>query len=93
MMSYFKVGEECILQSKSLPHLNGGCTVIEVLGRETRRTYSAIDKYHFTYNHSYVLSIKNPNHYSWCESALRKKHKPSTESLSTVIEELNKVKA
>jgi hypothetical protein len=91
-MSYFKVGEECILQSISQPQLNGDCTVIEVLNPKSRRTYLDNGRYELRCAYSYVVSIENPNHNSWAESALRKKHKPSTKSLSTMIEELNKVK-
>jgi hypothetical protein len=91
-MSYFKVGEECILQSQSEPQLNGDCNVIKVLAPMHRRVFSANGKCEYMFVQSYVLSIENPNGRSWSESALRKKHKPSTESLSTIIEELNKAK-
>ncbi len=91
-MSYFKVGEECILQSKQHPELNGDCIVLEVLAPESRRYHLGGDKWESVYGYNYVLSINNTKGLPWAEQALRKKHKPSTESLSTMIEELNKVK-
>ena len=92
-MSYFKVGEECILQSKMHPELNGECTVIKVFDDEIRLTYFSNGAEKMTGGYAYYLSIKNPSGRMWDESALRKKHKPSTESLSTMIEQLNKVRA
>jgi hypothetical protein len=91
-MSYFKVGEECILQSKCYPELNGVCVITEVLSDECRNVYSSNGKFEFRGGHAYFTTIKSNTGRAWDESALRKKHKPSTESLSTMIEELNKVK-
>jgi hypothetical protein len=92
-MSYFKVEEECILQSKAYPELNGDCVVKAIFGpRLARINYpdgTSIARVGF----GYTTTIKTPSGLEWDESALRKKHKPSTESLSTMIEELNKVKA
>jgi hypothetical protein len=92
-MSYFKVGEECILQSKCWPKLAGDCVVTAVHGPNRRRSIypdgTSITKVGF----GYATTIKNPNGHEWAEVALRKKYKPSTESLSTMIEELNKIKA
>ena len=92
-MSYFKVGEEAILQSKAHPELSGDCVVKAIFGpRLARINYpdgTSITRVGF----GYTTTIKTPSGLEWDESALRKKHKPSTESLSTMIEELNKVKA
>jgi hypothetical protein len=88
-MNYFKVGEECILQSKNHPELNGDCIVTRVLDDIPRRTHLAAGEVIIMGGYSYDTSIKNPNNYSWAEEALRKKHKLSTESLSSMIAELN----
>jgi hypothetical protein len=91
-VSYFKVGEECILQSKTQPELNGDCTVLKVGVKKRRKTNLVNGGYEFRNDHAYTTTTENPNGHTWASSALRKKHKPSTESLSTIIEELNKVK-
>ena len=78
-MSYFKLGEEVIIQGKIFKKFNGmEATVTEVLVRGQDTLYKTnldtiVTKY-------------------WLQESLRKKHKPSTKSLSTMIEELNKVK-
>ena len=78
-MSYFKLGEEVIIQGKIFKKFNGmDATVTEVLENRQDTLYktnldTSVTKY-------------------WFQESLRKKHKPSTESLSTMIEELNKVK-
>jgi hypothetical protein len=92
-MSYFKVGEECILQSKCHPELNGDCVVQSVTGPSMRHIMYPDGNKVRKIGFAYTTSIENPNRRTWAEGALRKKHKPSTESLSTMIEELNKVKA
>ena len=91
-MSYFKVGEECILQSKNYPELNGDCTVLRVLEDTPRITHFKGKASAITSGYAYITSIESHRGCPWDESALRKKHKPSTESLSTMIEEINKVK-
>jgi hypothetical protein len=91
-MSYFKVGEECILQSKGNPELNGDCIVTRVLDDEPRKIHLYNGETRIEGGCAYFTTIKNIEGYAWAESALRKKHKPSTESLTTMIEELNKVK-
>jgi hypothetical protein len=92
MMSCFKVGEECILQSQCHPRLNGDCIIKFVDGPSMRRLMYPDGKVVSKVGFSYGTSIENPNGRLWAEVALRKKHKPSTESLFTMIEELNKVK-
>jgi hypothetical protein len=90
-MSYFKVGEEVILQSKCNPELNGDCVVLNA--------FLTFGRHHFPdvvtqarAGYGYFTTIECPDGMAWDETSLRKKHKPSTESLSTMIEELNKVK-
>jgi hypothetical protein len=91
-MSYFKLGEECILQSKMHPELNGDCIVTEVIGCRRALVYRPNKKPVSELSCGYFTTIKSRDGFCWDESALRKKHKPSTKSLSTMIEELNKVK-
>jgi hypothetical protein len=88
-MSYFKVGEEVILQSTLYPELNGDCIVTEVLEPRPRLSHfrSGITK--VTSQYVYYTTISNSNNWPWAESTLRKKHKPSTESLSSMIAKLN----
>jgi hypothetical protein len=88
-MSYFKVGEECILQSRAEPQLNGDCIVIEVLPSKRRAEHLLNGKTIISNGHAYFTTTKDPDGLPWSESALRKKHKPSTKSLSSMIEELN----
>jgi hypothetical protein len=90
-MSYFKLGEECILQSECNPELNGECVVLKVFRTHGRTQYSN-GVIRIESGYGYITTIECPDDMRWDESALRKKHKPSTESLSTMIEELNKVK-
>ena len=92
-MSYFKVGEECILQSKAHPELNGDCVVKAIRGPRIARVNYPDGSTILEMGFGYTTTIKTPTGIEWDESALRKKHKPSTESLSTMIEQLNKVKA
>ena len=92
-MSYFKLGEECILQSERYPELNGDCIVLKVLDKKPRRGHFAGGVTKIMNTYSYIVTVESPNGFPWSERALRKKHKPSTDSLSTMIEELNKVKA
>ena len=91
-MSYFKVGEGVILQSVCYPELNGDCVItsIDPVKRDTT-FHDGTSKY--TGSKGYYTTIPCPLGASWDETALRKKHKPSTKSLSTIIEELNKVEA
>jgi hypothetical protein len=91
-MNYFKVGEEVILQSALHPHLNGDCVVLKVGEKKDRKINLVGGGQEIRHDYAYTTTIKTPNGNTWAESALRKKHKPSTESLSTMIEELNKVK-
>ena len=91
-MSYFKVGEECILQSSLYPELNGDCIVTEVLEPKIRTLSLGNGKTVRVNQCAYRTTIENEKSWAWAESSLRKKHKPSTKSLSTMIEELNKVK-
>ena len=94
-MSYFKVGEEVILQSVSAPELNGECSIIKVLPKIPRKIWFSSNESdcRTVTTHTYITTIPHSKGFSWGEPALRKKHKPSTKSLSTMIEELNKVKA
>lgn len=98
MKPLFQVGEEVVLQSKTHPELNGECTVMQVqkngdkyLNPDKNRIVTAIYRYgHF----SYFTSIRNPNGEPWAQCALRKKHKPSDQSLEDIIKEINsKVKS
>jgi hypothetical protein len=91
-MSYFKLGEECILQSANCPELNGECVITVVLRRRLRNFHLGNGETILTNKFAYHTTIKNPNGWGWSELSLRKKHKPSTKSLSTMIEELKKVK-
>ncbi len=88
-MSYFKVGEECILQSALHPHLNGDCVVLKVGEKKDRKTKIVGGGQEIRNDYAYTLTIKTPSGNTWAESALRKKHKPSNESLSSMIAELN----
>jgi hypothetical protein len=85
-MSYFKVDEEVIIQGKLFTKFNG----MEAMVTYVSRFPSELESGYYGYAYKTNLDT-NPLLY-WHEGSLRKKHKPSTESLSTIIEELNKVK-
>jgi hypothetical protein len=91
-MSYFQLGEECILQSALYPELNGDCVVTEVLKAKVRILVMGNGETRNINTCAYRTTIENNKGLAWAEVSLRKKHKPSTKSLSTMIEELNKVK-
>ena len=99
-MNYFKVGEDVILQSQMCPELNGEYSIREIL-RGGVVFYDEIRKARVRDDSDgigYLLDEAFEDDGSgfeikWHESSLRKKHKPSTESLLTIIEELNKVEA
>ncbi len=91
-MSYFKVGEECILQSKCLPELNGDCIITHVLSDIPRPTHLITGEIIIESGYSYDTTINNAQGHAWYESALRNKHKPSTNSSSTMTEELTNSK-
>jgi hypothetical protein len=88
-MSYFKVGEEVILQSTLYPELNGDCIVTDALESTPRVCHFANGINEISSGRAYYTTISNSNNWPWSESALRKKHKPSTESLSSMIAKLN----
>ncbi|UVN13478.1 hypothetical protein FBPa8_0014 [Pseudomonas phage vB_PaeP_FBPa8] len=91
---YFHVGEEVILQSVDRPDLNGEYTVRQVVvGRETyicRDTGSKIRTYPegVYYILEEVILLTDGFETSWCESALRKKHKPSDDSFEQMMDKL-----
>ncbi len=67
-MSYFKVGEECILQSAHCPQLNGECVITVVLRRRLRNFHFGNGETILTNNYAYPTTIKNHNVWSWSES-------------------------
>jgi hypothetical protein len=88
-MSYFKLGEECILQSVYSPELNGDCVVTAIEAPERRWHLKRDGEIGWATEFAYFTTIAHPNGYVWNESALRKKHNPSAESLSSMIAKLN----
>lgn len=104
MRPLFSVGEEVILQSVDLPHLNGEYIVEKILhgGEET---VCHITKFIYikSFNgmgYSYILGglsdkntlmsdgVTRELERSWYESALRKKHKPSGDSFENMIDKI-----
>lgn len=92
---YFHVGEEVILQSVSQPDLNGEYTVRQVLNADKtyicRATGNKIRPYPegFYYTLEEVVPLDHDGfEMSWCESALRKKHKPSDDNFQQMMDKL-----
>lgn len=95
---YFEIGEEIILASENRPELNGEyiikdvmppnrinyiCTVTGSLMRANTDFFCyALDGLVFE-----CRKTKNPSAF-WHQSALRKKHKPSEESFSEIMSNL-----
>tara|TARA_R110000851_G_scaffold262488_1_gene414963 strand:- start:436 stop:696 length:261 start_codon:yes stop_codon:yes gene_type:complete len=86
-MSLFNVGEEVIIQGKIFKGFNGMEATITYVSETPRRM---VGRY---FGFVYKTSLDTDDYLYWEEASLRKKHKPSTQSLSTMIEELNKVRA
>ena len=87
-MSYFKVGEEVIIQGAVFKEFDGMEATITYVSES--KVTGVMSGYH---GYMYKTNLDTNPVLKWLETSLRKKHKPSTESLSTMIEELNKVKA
>jgi hypothetical protein len=85
-MSYFKLGEEVIIQGKLFKEFNGMEATVTFVS--SMRILLASGYKGFIYK----TNLDTNPMLVWHETSLRKKHKPSTKSLSTMIEELNKVK-
>jgi hypothetical protein len=85
-MSYFKVGEEVIIQGAVFKEFNG----MDAIATHVTDTPRHMASGYFGY--TYKTNLDTNPILRWHETSLRKKHKPSTESLSTMIEELNKAK-
>jgi hypothetical protein len=82
-MSYFKLGEEIIIEGKLFTEFNG---------MEATVTYvspSPVELISGYFGYSYKTSLDTNPFLYWHETSLRKKHKPSTESLSSMIAKLN----
>lgn len=82
----FEVGEEVILQSKDFPEYNSPCVVISRVCTSMESELTGV----MTAGNYYKTDIQtdDPNSW-WIESALRKKHKPSDQSLEDMIAEIN----
>lgn len=91
----FKVGEEVVLQSRQTPHLNGDAIVIAgpLLANEANSCPHCGKNYKGCIGEGfgYYLStqIDNDCCVQFCESALRKKHRPSDKSFNELIKEIN----
>ncbi len=82
----FQVGEEVILCSKRFPDANGEAVV-------TCRFYGLSKNIHsgnIVEGWKYKTDVMPDRIHVWEESVLRKKHKPSDQSLEDMIAEINK---
>lgn len=99
MEQYFKEGEEVILRSKELPQYNGEYVVHAVLQKGdtvTCRLTGLVFPMHPDYSIGYLLDQPIPDGRTvfgreviWAQSALRKKYRPSEDSLEGIIGEIN----
>ena len=87
--AYFKVGEEVILESKSLPECNGEYTVLEVFpkGHVLKEAEGTV---YYCPDIGYAIGALPPAKFfdAWDQSSLRKKHPPSEESFSEMMGKL-----
>lgn len=93
---YFSVGEEVILQSKDSPELNGEYVVEAVFGegdtcsRTAGRRWINKNGYgYFLEGECHMAPDSECPRVVWRESALRKKHKPSTDSFTEMMSNIN----
>jgi hypothetical protein len=85
-MSLFTLNEEVIIQGTMFKLFNGmDATVTNVSDKKV-----LMPSGYFGY--VYKTNLDTNPFLFWLETSLRKKHKPSTKSLSTMIEEFNKIK-
>ncbi len=93
---YFQVGEEVILVSVKHPHVNGDYVVEDILPPN-----QTVDPY----NSNHLITKDGTAGYKleglddvgnsvwWTQNSLRKKHKPSTQSFSNLITNIEPIEA
>lgn len=101
---YFSVGEEVVICSKHYPEINGDNTIISVLNNdEMQLILTSMGDFHTTVSgYFYELDIDiearvnsgkptgvKINHLN--QSALRKKHKPSTDPFTEMMSNINEL--
>jgi hypothetical protein len=82
-MNLFNVDEEVIIK---------GVVCKSFDGMDATVTFVSNKKMHMIngyFGYVYKTNLDTNPSLSWLETSLRKKHKPSTESLSTIIKKLN----
>ena len=93
----FECGEKVMLVSKMRPDLNGPCTVLKVFyPGDPVGMIGDVQLVAHNGRCTYRLSIEAPIERSgglWCESALRKLPKPSSDSFTLMMSNLNRVPA
>lgn len=101
MRQLFSVGEEVILCSKNHPQYNGAYIVDKVVISGEKHTCRITGQSGNVRGGSselgYLLNVPHLDaiegvEIAWSQSALRKKHKPSTESFSEMMRNLNTIK-
>ena len=98
MNPYFSVGEEVILQSKDEPQLNGEYVVEAVFDEGETASTSPGKTWVNVNGYGYFLEGEYHTHPDsdcprvlWTESALRKKHKPSTDSFTEMMSNIDEL--
>ena len=101
MNPYFEVGEEVILCSTMHPEFNGEYLVIEALSGNEFASYIrnlgyrvAFDTGPFYYNLGFLIDTEEEGGfewYHWEQTALRKKHKPSTDSFTEMMSNIDEL--
>lgn len=85
MRQVFQVGEEVILQSLTYPELNGECVVLSVVENDDNLAWKDGKLVDVGTHYMYKTSVGS-NY--WSEIALRKKHEPSDDSFSQLMDKL-----
>ena len=89
---YFSVGEEVILVSVDYPELNGDYIILDVMP-PTGNIIRGRDGLMYRHNNlDYSIGEGGRNGLDhWAQSALRKKHKPSTDSFTEMMSNINEL--
>ena len=97
---YFEVGEEVILVSENEPQFNGDYIVAGVFDQEERAEHIRKRGFisnktggEFGYDLGFVINVDKQGFEEifWAQSALRKKHKPSTDSFTEMMSNIDEL--
>jgi hypothetical protein len=86
-MNYFNLEENVIIQGKLFTEFNGMDAIVTYVSDKPELMECGYVGY------VYKTNLDTDHYLKWHETSLRKKYKPSTESLSAIIKQLNMIVA